>query len=1043
MKTEPAAPPIVLDLVERFDRNRDACRSPDYNETQVRREFIDPLFAALGWDVWNEGGLAQAYKDVIHEDAIKVGGVTKAPDYCFRIGGTRKFFLEAKKPAVGIRDDPEPAYQLRRYAWSARLPLSILTDFEELAVYDCRFRPNRGDPASKARTVYMTCGEYPDRWDELASIFSKDAVLKGSFDKYAESTRRKRGTAPVDAEFLREIEQWRDELARNFALRNPELSVRDLNFAVQRTIDRIVFLRMCEDRGIERYGQLQTLLNGEQTYARLAVFFRQADDRYNSSLFYFRAEKHREPPDELTLSLRLDDRVLKDILGRLYYPESPYEFSVLPTEILGQVYEQFLGKVIRLTPGHRAVVEEKPEVRKAGGVYYTPTYIVDYIVQHTVGKLVEGKTPQQVGGLTENYQPSKAKGVRPLAVLDPACGSGSFLLGAYQFLLAWYRDRYLEDDPRAHTTARRPRLFQHSSGEWRLTTGERKRILLAHIHGVDIDSQAVETTKLSLLLKVLEGETAETVGSNLRLFQERALPDLDRNIKCGNSLIGPDFYDGRQLDMFDDEQRYRINAFDWPAEFPEIFPNRAPNRAPTRRSDAVARPGDDSPGSAHSTDSGFDAVIGNPPYIRMEAFKELKDYLRLRYHVHDERTDLYVYFIEREHELLRNGGLFGMIVSNKFLRAKYGANVRQLLGRVSTIRRIVDLAGLPVFGGATVRTIVLITYKGKETSPTVYYPPPPPLEFREIVSGNQHLEEVVARRETVLGDDSLQSDRWTLTSSDSITLINRLVTECCPLAHWLKVPICYGVKSGLVEAFVIPAAIASRLRRTNAFARSIVRPYVTGRQIRRYDPLASDQWLIYTPHGIDLSEAAAIVDHLRPYKSRLEQRATAQKWYELQQPQARYVQLMGLPKIVYPDISQQCRFTLDTRGHICGDTTFAIPQGDLELLGILNSRMALFYFNTQCAALEGATESYLRFKQQYVSAFPIPRKIDPRKTILVTRLVQRMLDLHKRLPLAKTAHEKTALQRQIDATDRQIDKLVYELYDLTDDEIRIVEEATQ
>ena len=250
------APQVILDLVEHFERNIASYRAAGYNEAQVRTEFIDPMFEALGWDMANRAGNAEAYKDVIHEDAIKVGGATKAPDYCFRIGGARKFFLEAKRPAVDIVYDADAAYQLRRYAWSSKLPLSILTDFEEFAVYDCRVRPNRGDTAAQARIYYMKFSDYAERWAEIADVFSKEAVLRGSFDKFAESARGKRGTSEVDAEFLKEIEQWREKLARNFSLRNESISVPQLNSAVQSTIDRIVFLRMCEDRGIEQYGQL-------------------------------------------------------------------------------------------------------------------------------------------------------------------------------------------------------------------------------------------------------------------------------------------------------------------------------------------------------------------------------------------------------------------------------------------------------------------------------------------------------------------------------------------------------------------------------------------------------------------------------------------------------------------------------------------------------------------------------------------------------------------------------------------------------------------
>src|SRR5439155_11648086 len=212
---------------------------------------------------------------------------TKAPDYCFRIGGARKFFLEAKKPAVDIKHDVSPAFQLRRYAWTTKLPLSILSDFEEFAVYDCRFKPDQKDSAAVARILYIPYTEYAQRWDEIAGVFSRDAVLKGSFDKFAESTKAKRGTADMDEEFLKTIETWRSELARNLALRNPRLSQRELNFAVQRIIDRIVFLRICEGRGIADYQRLKALVNGDRIYPRLCQLFEQADDRYNSGLFHF------------------------------------------------------------------------------------------------------------------------------------------------------------------------------------------------------------------------------------------------------------------------------------------------------------------------------------------------------------------------------------------------------------------------------------------------------------------------------------------------------------------------------------------------------------------------------------------------------------------------------------------------------------------------------------------------------------------------------------------------------------------------------------
>ena len=201
-------------------------------------------------------------------------------------------------------------------------------------------------------------------------------------------------------------------------------------------------------------------------------------------------------------------------------------------------------------------MEDKPEVKKAGGVYYTPTYIVNYIVENTVGKLLKGKTPKQA---------------EKLKILDPACGSGSFLIGAYQCLLDWHYKFYVDNGPEKWAKGRSPALYQGAGGDWQLTTAERKRILLNNIYGVDIDLQAVEVTKLSLLLKVLEGENEQTLTRQLEIFRERALPDLGNNIKCGNSLIDLNFYKNQQMSLLGEEEHYRINVFDWETEFSEVM----------------------------------------------------------------------------------------------------------------------------------------------------------------------------------------------------------------------------------------------------------------------------------------------------------------------------------------------------------------------------------------------------------------------------------------------------------------------------------------
>ena len=1068
-------PQEIIGLIARFDANREAYQSGVYNETQLRREFIDPFFKALGWDVDNEKGYAEAYKDVIHEDSIKVGGLTKAPDYCFRVGGTRKFFIEAKKPSVNLKDDVSPAFQLRRYAWSAKLPLSILTDFEEFVVYDCRVKPVKTDKASFARVLYINHTEYVQRWDEIAQIFSRDAVLKGSFDKYAESGKTKKGTTEVDTAFLSEIESWRDVLARSLAIRNTNLTQKELNFAVQRTIDRIIFLRICEDRGIERYGRLMALLNGDGVYARLCELFRRADERYNSGLFHFQTEKGRsEQPDVVTPNLDVDDKPLKEIIRNLYYPDSPYEFSVLSADILGQVYEQFLGKVIRLTAGHRAVVEDKPEVKKAGGVYYTPTYIVDYIVKNTVGKLLKPEiqnpkletqnTKSEIQNPKSKITKVSPKDISKIRILDPACGSGSFLLGAYQYLLDWHRDWYVANDPEKWATGRSPALYQVADCEtrntgykteiqnpnsqirnWQLTTAERKRILLNNLYGVDVDPQAVEVTKLSLLLKVLEGESEQTIAKQLKLFHERALPDLGNNIKCGNSLIGTDFYTNTmpliksnpaQIERIlngvpanksalatsepeIEEECYRINPFDWEREFPEIMKV-----------------------------GGFDVVIGNPPYVRQEGLGGLKEYLQQKYTVYHGMADLYAYFIEKGVSLLREQGIFGYIVANKWMRANYGEPLRKWLKRQG-IAQIVDFGDLPVFKQATTYPCILVIWKDN--------PPPAFIATQVKTLEFEGLEGYVKENSHPVKLSVIEDTGWSLADERSVALLNKLKKAGVPLQEYVKDKIYRGVLTGLNDAFVIDEETKNRLIFEDNKSKEIIRPFLLGRDIKRYQPPTGKQYLIFIPKGWtsatfgNVSDAwncfqkkyPSVARHLLPFADDAKKRCDqGDYWWELRA--CEYYGEFEKPKLILPDISIRGNFVVDEEGkYYSVNTTYIIQSSDKYLLGILNSMLITYFYRNLSSTYRGG---YLRFIYQYLVQIPI-RTINcsglKEKELhdSIVALVDQMLSLHKQLASAKTAHDKTVIQRQIDATDRQIDQLVYKLYGLTEDEIWIVEEG--
>ncbi|MEM2915415.1 MAG: N-6 DNA methylase, partial [Candidatus Bathyarchaeia archaeon] len=622
--TKERAKENLAKLVEKFERELSADKIKDYNEEATKTAFIQPLLKeVLGWDVNNRD-------EVSPEEKISRGRV----DYGLKVEGKIKVFIEAKPPKADLKRHIEQAV---RYGYNRKdVPFVLLTDFEELKLFDVTIKPDSRHPL-KGLKMELRWDQYLGKFEELWQL-SKESVTRGDLDNLLLVKPPQRIT--VDKAILEDLKRWREALAKDIFKNNPQLfhsgdRDKDANYLkeiTQRILDRIIFMRSCEDRGLVHRRTLRELFEertetvGTKAMSLLEEEFKHYTIIFNSDLFI--------PQDWESASggLAIEFKVLREIILDTY---NPYQFDVIPLEILGNIYEQYLGYTIRLTD-HQVKYELKPEVRKAGGVYYTPEYIVDYIVKNTVGKLL---------------QELPAKKIKKLRILDPACGSGSFLIRAYEEMLNYYknqkRDQKLKGKENQREKRKQERLDLKEEAEPVLSIEEKSQILQEHIFGVDIDEQAVEVTKLSLMLKLLEGEYGIIPGRSI-------LPMLDKNIRCGNSLIS-----GSPLELkkYFGEDWYKVKPFNWDEEFKKIMVE----------------------------EGGFDVVIGNPPYGATFSRNE-KKFLNDRYE--SKTKDSAAYFLELSCKLSKDK--FGMIVPKTIAFYSGWESIRKFLLSRANLYTLLD-----------------------------------------------------------------------------------------------------------------------------------------------------------------------------------------------------------------------------------------------------------------------------------------------------------------------------------------------------------------
>ena len=938
----------VKKLVEKFDKGIDHYMSATYSEAEARQDFIDEFFVALGWDVTHKFQHNPYQQEVKIERSQKQQNESarKRADYAFFLAPNFKdvhFFVEAKKPSVLLHNVPAHYFQTIKYGWNAGCPISVLTDFEEFVIIDCRSKPKLEYALNgKHKSFRYTDYANKDKFAEIYFLFSKEAVANKSIDEYAKLLPKasgrvtqkqlfKGGYQAIDDSFLEYIDGIRETIAKAFKKADEHLDSEQLTEATQRTIDRLVFIRFLEDKFIEPRNHINEWASSANPWKAFIADCKTLNVKYNGVVF-------KPLFIDKDNFLGADEKLFGDICNELSSDNSPYDFNYIPIHILGSIYERFLGKVVVAT-AKRVTIEEKPEVRKAGGVFYTPKYIVDYIVANTVGKLIEGKTPTKIAEMT---------------FADIACGSGSFLIGVYDYLLQYHKDYYAK-----YPTPAKADGCVEIDGVMTLSIKQKQNILLNNIYGVDIDHQAVEVTQLSLFLKMLEDETLTSTMAQAKQtsMYTKVLPDLTKNIVCGNSLIGTDILEGQLFDMAEER---KLNPMDYNTTFPKVFRN-----------------------------GGFDAIVGNPPYLSTKGINLVeKKYFIKSYTTAKGQFDLYGLFMEKAISILNSKSKFGYITSNTFLSNKDFTEFRKFILTNCDIDVIANF-GETVFKDANLDVSIIIFQKGTNDNNIKIFKTH--LDF--FADKFNYINQNIFNNE-----ENNYEIQINLDSKDSECLF-KIFDNKKPLSDFLSLP--RGIEFG---------SNSDKISKTNSkgFHKLLV-----GKNIKKYQIEFNEFYVKY-------ENDKSVFKELEIY--------TQEK--------------ILIQRIRNLSLKTRIVATLDADNYLCTNTLrlglLKSKEYNLRFyLGILNSTLVNYIF-------------LKKFLNKDIYAYqleriPIPNldltiKEDKTHHDQLVTLVEQMLEAKQKLQTLTLERDIDYYEKKCTTLDRQIDNLVYKLYDLTEEEIAIVED---
>lgn len=1002
-------------LVERYQSFKQDGRL-DLSSEETIRTWINELLSIFDWDVMDTSQILQE-KVLSQEERNRleeINSTSTRPDYTFKIGTQKLTFLDAKAATVNIETSTSSAFQIKSYGWSIMAPCSFLTNFEEFAIYDCTYVPNQEQQANLGR-IYLRIEDYVENFELLESHLLKSNILNGSLSKlYSDTLKTERNIQKLtpDLIFAEQLSAFRLSLARNIVENNNELingNTELLAYLTQIIINRIIFIRICEARKIER--------------GRLLLSFQENDfwtDFKNSSYNEF-FEHYDGPLFERINNLQeleVSNEAFGELISLLYYP-SPYRFDVIPTKLLSDIYEIFLSKKLVIDDGQ---VSEKLKLEyiKTNGAISTPQYLVQDLLKRTIisNKLLEN-----------GYD-----GFFNTKILDFACGSGIFLIEVFDYLQDILIEHYIENP-----TPELSGLFFQNEDLTTLTIEGKRNLISSCIFGVDIDPEAVEVARMSLSLKVIDSSDFYENYQELGLFGNQILNNVGNNIKCGNSLVSTDISLQYPEIEADQEQLFRTNAFDYNSRdgFAQIF----------------------------EQNGGFDFIVGNPPYVEVKNYNIeypfMHKYIKDNYDTtKNGKIDLAVAFIERAITILNNQGKLGLIVQRRFFKTDYGKKIREYISSGKLLSQVVEFETSKIFPNRVTYIASLILDKSE----------PEDVSFLKIDSDLEQIPsklrsiepfEVDNSNYTIIPSGGINKNPWNFEDAELLGIKTTLLQTHGKFGNFAKIRVgvqvlwdrAYHIK---VQSINEDGTLTGNTHLENNITIEIdaCRPLMVN---ERFFPFCKDETTTYVifPYDTSLTENTPIPfnefceryplagEYLSRNKDEIidnvETWEDQQKWHHftrVQNHKAVYPKVL-LPMTAndtYASVTQNPLNYCDNANMFFVDIPEKIDVNLYAVAGIINS--TVFSVLARSIALS-QQNGYFKFNKQFIEPIPFPKENFNNTPALVAEISE----LSKAIEQAQNQFEnssprqKTVLRNSLETHWRNLDSKVYELYDLTAEQI--------